>query len=169
MPESGENAISPIPQLFPSPGHQFSQSPNHLFHRSQPLCACCKAALVSICGHISAAASRLSIICMAMPLDAWKAIWQCSSQGPGLSALKAMVTKPVGGSTTTSRRGGLVMLRLRKPRAVGKVALCSRMAKSWPWRWIWSDFSEFNERNYWHSYWMAFSNTAKYKVDLGEN
>jgi len=32
-----------------------------------------------------------SIICAARPIDAWKAIWQCTSQTPGLSTLKARI------------------------------------------------------------------------------
>ena len=40
-------------------------------------------------------------------------MWQWMSQEPGLSALKAMATKPLAGSNTTSRRGGLSNLRFR--------------------------------------------------------
>lgn len=39
-------------------------------------------------------------------------MWQCISQVPGLSDLKAMTMNPFTGKSTTSRRGGLDSVKL---------------------------------------------------------
>ena len=136
MPESGAKPSAPIPQLFPSPGHQSRQSPHHLFHPSQTRCVSRRAGDFSKDGHLSDALLWRSRICNAKPLEAWKAMWQCISQMPGLSVLKAITTwPPFCGSMTTSRLGGFVKLKVALL-GVSEPSTFAMMAKSWPWRWI---------------------------------
>ena len=78
----------------------------------------------------------LSNICSARPEEACQAMWQCMSHDPGLSALKAITRKPPCGSRATSRRGGLVRVKLKSWELLKIFSDCWRMAKSWPWRWI---------------------------------
>ena len=70
--------------------------------------------------------------------DGWaddSPIWQWMSHAPGLSARKAMSTKPFLGSSTTSRRGGLLTFGCRLTDALTYDTLdCCRIAKSWPCR-----------------------------------
>src|SRR3569833_1084981 len=88
-------------------------------------------------GHILAASAWRSRICKARPFEACLAMWQCRSHDPGLSALKAMMIKPLAGINTTSRRGGLNRFRRMLAGVYMVFSACWRMAKSCPWRWIW--------------------------------
>src|SRR5436190_3840915 len=78
-----------------------------LYHLSQFLQVSFKA--VRFCRTIRSVFSK---ICSARPEDACHAIWQCMSQTPGLSALKAIIRYPPAGRSATSRRGGLSRLIL---------------------------------------------------------
>lgn len=62
-------------------------------------------------------------------------MWQCTSQLPMLSVLKAMMTKPPLGRRTTSRLGGLsTFFHGLMFVAFGGEDSCCKIAKSWPAR-----------------------------------
>jgi hypothetical protein len=127
-----------VPVVLLRPGHQFLQS---LFHASQ-FVQTCSASLMAfdvLWGQRLFASACRSSICMDSPPEAWYAIWQCISQLPGLSALKAMTTKPFLGSRTTSRLGGFIKVRLSRSGEYGVFSTCWRIAKSWPCKWIWTN------------------------------
>lgn len=125
MPESSWNVATS--------GQWLLELPNHLFQLSHTRLISCNRARVSCW-----AASCRSRICKAKPDDACNAIWQCISQTPGLSALKAMTMYPPAGSKATSLRGGLSNFRFR---GILLLLDCCSRAKSWPWRWIYGDVS----------------------------
>lgn len=114
IPESSWNSMGvdlPCLQLPWFPGHQLLQLDCHFFQVAQVSLAAWMAGEV-VKGQMPSAAARRSSTCMARPSDACRAMWQCMSQEPGLSVLKAMMTKPLRGRSTTSRRGGLSSFRL---------------------------------------------------------
>lgn len=71
-----------------------------------------------------------------LPALACHAMWQCMSQAPGLSGLKAIAIYPPAGSSTTSRRGGLVKLKVEKLAAGSNVVLLwASKTMSMPCQW----------------------------------
>jgi hypothetical protein len=127
-----------LPVVLLRPGHQFLQS---LYHVSQFL-QTRSASLMAfdlLWGQMLFASACRSSICMDSPSEAWYAIWQCISQLPGLSVLKAMTTKPLLGSRTTSRLGGFIRVRLSRSGEYSVSSTCWRIAKSWPCKWIWTN------------------------------
>src|ERR1700692_3298603 len=68
-----------------------------------------------------------------MPVIMWQRLWQWNAQRPGLSAAKAMVTLPIGGTRTVARNA-----------PASGVPFIATTWKAWPWRCIgWAIIERF--------------------------